>query len=333
MKWKFSANLGFFGARQDRFNQYQPHRSIDEKFDLAAQIQGVSGVELKFPFDFVSIPQVRTLLDKYDLKLSAVNVDIKDINYFRYGALTARDVVNRRHAIDLLCSGMDIAAEFGIGLVTTCPVMDGFDYPFQLDYSDAWGYFIDSIRTVTSYRRDVTLLLEYQPSDPVAQILLNNIGKVLYMYSEVGAPNLGANLDVGHAFAAGESPSEAACLLTQKGLLHYIHTNDNTGWGGDWDMISGSVHFWHWLEFLYTLIKLNYCGWFSGDIAPRHFSPVDGYQTNMVMIQNMTHILEYVGLNTIASYIDQEGKTGEIFRLFSQSMSGGHYSDTKQNGS
>ena len=155
MSWKFATNAGFFGRRRDRFTEYQPDRSLEEKLDLVAQVNDITGVELKFPNDFGDVNKVLSLLDQYHLELSAVNVDIKDATHFRHGALSARDADTRQKAIQLLTEGMDMAAEFGIDLVTTCPLADGYDYPFQIDYADAWGHFISSVRTVVAHRSDV----------------------------------------------------------------------------------------------------------------------------------------------------------------------------------
>ena len=68
-QWRFSANASFFGAQRDRFNEYQPARTLDEKFALVAQVEGVTGVELKYPRDFGDMDRVRTLLDEYELAL------------------------------------------------------------------------------------------------------------------------------------------------------------------------------------------------------------------------------------------------------------------------
>lgn len=195
--------------------------------------------------------------------------------------------------------------------------MDGYDYPFQMDYASAWGRFTESVKAVVSYRSDIKLSLEYQPHEPHARIMLNNVGKVLHVCAEVGAPNLGANLDVGHSFAAGESPAEAAVLLASKGRLFYIHTNDNTGDGGDWDMISGTVHFWHWLELLYTLHRVGYKGWFGGDIASKHTDPVAAYGTNRLMVQRMTGLIRRIGTDKIAELINEDGNIAETFDYLS----------------
>jgi len=256
-------------------------------------------------------------LEKHELALSAVNVDSRDATFFRDGALPARSAQGRQQVITLLREAMDIAAELGSELVTTCPLADGYDHPFQVDYASAWGHFIETVKAVVSHRSDVTLLLEYQPNEPHARILLSDVGKMLYVCEGVGAPNLGANSDVGHSFAALECPAEAAALLASKGRLFYIHTNDNTGDGGDWDTISGTVHFWHWLELLYTLDRIGYDGWLSGDITAKHMGPVTAYRTNLLTVQRMTGLLKRIGTAEIARLIAREGNVAETFDYLS----------------
>jgi xylose isomerase len=320
MNWKFSANAGFFGLRRDRFTQYQPYRTLEERLELVTQVEGITGIELKYPADFEGMELVKELLEKHDLEPSAINVDIKDAAHFRYGALSANIDESRNRAVALLREGMDVAADMGAKLVTTCPLADGYDYPFQIDYAAAWERFVESVKAVVSHRPDVKLCLEYQPHEPHARIMLNNVGKVLHVCAEVDAPNLGANLDVGHSFAAGEFPAEAATLLASKGRLFYVHTNDNTGDGGDWDMISGTVHFWHWLELLYTLDRIGYEGWFGGDITSKHTTPVKAYSANTRMIQRMTELMRRIGTDKIAEFISQDGNIAETFDYFSECL-------------
>jgi xylose isomerase len=311
--WKFSANAAFFGLQRDRFTQYQPHRTLEEKMDQVSQVKGLTGIELRHPVDFHDLGLVKQLLEKHELRLSAVNVGIKDAAHFRYGALSASSAEARQHAITLLREGMDIAAELGTDLVTTCPLADGYDYAFQVDYVSAWERYVETVRVVATYRSDIRLCLEYQPHEPHARILLRNVGAMLHLCAEVGVPNLGANLDIGHSLAAGESPAEAAALLHSKGRLFYVHTNDNTGDGGDWDMISGTVHFWHWLELLYTLDRLGYDGWLGGDIVAKHTQPVAAFAANLRMVQRLSALLERVGTDKLTDLIQEDGNIAETF--------------------
>jgi xylose isomerase len=315
--WRFSVNSGFLGERRNRFTRYQPARSLEQKFELASQIEGIEGIELKYPADLAEIPRVKRLLHDTNLLCPAVNVDIKDAAYFRYGALSARSREARNRAAALLKEGMDAAAELGTDLVSTCPLADGYDYPFQVDYETAWGHFTETVKEVVSHRKDVRLALEFQPHEPQAKIMLRNVGMVLHVCAEVGASNLGANLDIGHSIAATETPAESIALLASKGILFHIHSNDNTGEGGDWDMISGSVHFWHWLEVIYTLQQIEYEGWIGGDIDVKHMGPVEANSTNVRMIRRMTAFVERVGVKKINAYLCQDGKTPEIFDYLS----------------
>jgi xylose isomerase len=317
MQWKFAANAAFLGARRDRFNQYQPDRSLAERLTLVSGIEGVPGVELKYPADFEDPEETGALLADSGLRLSAVNVNTKDVTFFRHGALSARDPEARRHAVRLLTEGMDLAANLGTSVVTTCPLADGYNYPFELDHAAAWGRFIDTVREAGSHRSDVRLCLEYQPRDPYSHILLSNVGKVLHVLAEVALPNVGANLDVGHAFAAGESPAESAALLAQAGRLFYMHTNDNPADGGDWDMMSGAVHFWHWLELLCTLRRAGYEGWFSADIDARRSSPQAAFESNFLLIRRLDALVDRLGAEEIARRVEADSDPAATYAFLS----------------
>ena len=130
----------------------------------------------------------------------------------------------------------------------------------------------------------------------------------------------GANLDIGHSFGALESPAESAALIASKGRLFYVHTNDNTGDGGDWDMLSGSVHLWHWLELLYTLDQVGYDGWLGGDIAPKHTGPVAAYDTNFKIVQRMVNFLENIGTDKITEILAEDSDVAETFNYLSEKL-------------
>ena len=320
-RWEYTANASFYGLRRDRFTQYQPAATVREKLERIVKTPGISGVELKYPFDFEDPKMTRQILDDSGLRLSAVNVDIKDSQYFRFGALSARDKAARDKAVELLTAGMDLAAEFGTELVSTCPLADGYDYPFQLDFIDAWSFFVETVTRVCRHRDDVTLALEYQPHEPHAHILLNNVGKMLHVCAEVDLPNVGANLDIGHSFAALESPAESAALLASKNRLVYMHASDNTGDGGDWDMLSGSVHFWHWVELLLTMDRIDYDGWIGADLMAKFGAAENFYSTNIKLIDGMIALIESVGVEEMRRMISEDGTTPKIYDLMADRLS------------
>jgi xylose isomerase len=320
MTFRFSANAGFFGLRRDRFNQYQPHRDLSEMIALIARAKGIQGIELKYPKDFLELALLKDLLEKHELELVAINVDTKDFDRFSEGALSASNPDTRRFVVDRLCSAMDIAAELDVEIITTCPLADAYDYPFQIDYQEAWERLIETVQMVVNHRSDVRFLLEYQPHEPHARIMLSDVGKLLFVISEIDAPNLGANLDVGHSFAAGESPAESAALLARRDRLWYLHSNDNTGEGGDWDMLSGSVHLWHWIELIFFLKRINYQGWIGADIMPKFEDPSRMFETNVKMIQRMEGFIEKVGMHQIESLLLDRSNISQTYELLTSFM-------------
>jgi xylose isomerase len=320
--WKLSVNAAFFGRQSNGYTEYQPYRALEAKLELIHQIQGIEGVELKYPFDLEDVPLAQRLLERYGLACSAVNVDIKDAAMFRWGALSAASAEARELAVRRLCEGMDVAAAMGVGLVTTCPLADAYDYAFEIDYEQAWAGFIDSVRRAAAHRDDVRLVLEYQPHDLQARTLLGDVGKMLYVIHKVGRENLGANLDVGHAIFGGESPAEAAALLAREGRLWYLHSNDNTSRGGDWDLISGSVHLWEWLELLFTLDRVGYEGWIGADIAAHQLGPVEVFRANTRMLQRMMTFLGRIDLDELHALVRRDGMVPEILERLMAALMG-----------
>ena len=75
MKWKLSANAGFFGLRRDRFVQYQPSRTLEEKFALVARVRGVVGVRMQ------SLEASATRIEDEVLQVKDLLSEVRDLDY------------------------------------------------------------------------------------------------------------------------------------------------------------------------------------------------------------------------------------------------------------
>jgi xylose isomerase len=159
--WKYAIILGFMGKLNDRFSSYGTPRDLAQKIEAAAQIEGLRGLELVYPFDFAAVAETRRLLAQHKLECSSVNVNIKAEPKFHLGALTSKDPGIRREAVSYVKTGLDIAAELGVNLVTCCPLSDGYDYAFEIDHAQAWKWFIEGVGEAASHRPAVRLSLEY----------------------------------------------------------------------------------------------------------------------------------------------------------------------------
>jgi len=273
MKRKYSVITGFMGKVKDRFIDYQPVREMEEMVEMASRIKGCSGLEVVYPQNFTDPVKVKTLLDQYGLSVSTVNLNIKSDDIFRYGSFSSPDARVRRESVEMLKTSMDAAAILGCNMVTTAPLSDGFDYPFELEYIRAFEDAADAIREAARHRGDVRVSLEYKLSEPRVHCLLSNAGKTATFCEKINMPNVGVTLDTGHAFQCQESPADSLAFLHSVGRLFYIHINDNyRNW--DWDLVPATVNLWEFVEFALYMNRVGYDGWITADVFPQRHDPI-----------------------------------------------------------
>ena len=159
MDRKYSIITGFMGKVKDRFIDYQPARSMEEMVKMASGIKGCSGLEVVYPQNFTDAGELKKLLDAYGLGVSTVNLNVKGDEIWRYGSFTHPDLKVRRKAIDAMKEAMDKAAQLECPIVTCALLNDGVDYPFEINYIDAFQYAVEGIREAAEYRKDVKISL------------------------------------------------------------------------------------------------------------------------------------------------------------------------------
>ncbi|NDJ75822.1 MAG: sugar phosphate isomerase/epimerase [Chloroflexi bacterium] len=240
----------------------------------------------------------------HELACSSVNVNIKAEEIFHMGSLTSPDKAVRDKAIEYLKTGMDIAPELGTDIVTCCPLGDGHEYSFQIDYAQAWGWFIEGVREAASHRADVKLSLEYKLNETRAHCILGTAASTLHLCDQVGLPNVGVTIDLGHALFGLETPSLSIVQAAHANRLFLIHVNDNyRNW--DWDLVPGSVNWWDWIECLLYLDKVGYDGWLVSDVMPAR---LDGIKVKSAVAKSIVRgekLLAKVNHDTLWAAIQQ----------------------------
>lgn len=274
MDVKHSLSLGVLGKFADRFHQYQKPRSLEERLRVVHSTPGADGAEIVYPQDFdVEKPESTiALIRETGVTISAVNVNLKSEEKWRFGSLTAPDPDRRKEAVRYIQVAMELAEELGCYLVTCCPLIDGWDYNFQVDYDRMWGWLLEGLAAASEHRPNVRLSLEYKPYESKNFIVLSDMGHTLYLCEKVGASNLGITLDFGHALVAGETPAAEVALALKAQRLFYLHFNDNNRiW--DWDMLPATINLWDLVETLFYLERAQWNGWFAYDVHTREGDP------------------------------------------------------------
>ena len=319
---RYSVILGFLGQLRDRFATYHESTDLEGKLAQAATIEGVKGVEAVYPFDYAGMTpeSYKALLAKYNLEVSSVNVNIKADEIFHNGALTSVDPGVRAEAVNYIKAGIDWAADLGTNLVTVCPLSDGHDYPFEIEYRQAWNWMVDCLGEAGAYRPEVKLAIEYKQSEPRSRVIVPNAGIVLYLCEQIGLKNVGLTLDTGHSLYVGETPAQMIGLAADADRLFLVHINDNyRNW--DWDLMPGTVNYWDWLEMLLVLDEVGYEGWLVSDVYPARTDPVETLSASYRNIIYAEKLLDRLGRDNLREMTRQRNAIG-IFDALQALMTG-----------
>jgi xylose isomerase len=307
----------FLGGLRNRYMVYSEDRPLAQKFERAAQIEGAEGLELCYPADFEDLAELRSLLDQYRFQVSAINFRSRRSGKWWRGSFVSEQASERREVVDELKQAMDYAAELRCNRITTCPLNEGADTPFEMDYVKAYDYAAETFSASCAHNRGVRICIEYKLSDPMARCLLGTAGETASFCLLVGADNLGATFDVGHALIAAERPAQSAALLARADRLFYVHLNDNDGrW--DWDMLPGAYHLWEFVELFYTLRQLGYDDdWYAFDVFSKELDPVANLSAGMRLTRKLEEITDRVDVAQMEKLLAARDASRTIPYLYS----------------
>ncbi len=318
---KHSVITSFLSKTKDRFHEYNEEKTLEEKFQMISQLEGIEAAEVVFPYEVSSVDELNHLKEKYKTGLSAVNVNVKAEPEFRNGGLTSTVKSIREKAVQFIKDAKDFARQVGADKVTCCPLADGYEFSFQTDYGESWRYLVETFGEAGSYRPEIPLFIEYKPKETRGKCFLDSAAKTLCLIKDIGVPNLGITVDIGHSIYGNENPAEAISLIAHNGIPFYVHSNDNDGtW--DWDYMVASKNFLTFVEFIYYLQKFGYKDYITSDSSPTRFDIKSFFEANVRWTNRIWQLLEEIDKNTFDKLIrgDNFMETWryieeEIFRL------------------
>ena len=248
------------------------------------RVRGLGEVHLNFPehAEGVELAELLTALEAAGLEAGAVNVRFPGEGA---GAFTNPDPARRRAAVELAVEACDFARNLGAGHLVVWPRMDGYDYSFQVDYAAAWGRAVQSFREVSDACPDLSVSLEWKPTDERSRFsLVPSTGAAVLLAKEVGRPNMGLTLDLGHAVMAGENFAQSLALAGD--LLFGVHLGDGRR-GQEDGLAFGSVDPWGALEAVAELRRAAFAGFVYFDTFPLNEDPVREAELNVRRFRRM----------------------------------------------
>jgi xylose isomerase len=313
MNLKHSIMIGMMGRIFDRFHEYQPDQGLHELLVMAQQVDGMDGIEIVYPSHFANLEETVKIIKDSGIAISALNLNVKGHKKWQTGSFTAPDPTVRREAISELKTALDLAAELGTDMVSCCPLIDGHNYCFEVDYLNQWQWLEEGLKEGANHRSDIKLSLEYKMSESRNFNILADAGRALYLCERIGLSHVGITLDLGHALIAGETPAEVLCTVAQAGRLFYVHFNDNDRFW-DWDMLPGAVNFWDMIEVMFYLDRLDWEGWLSYDVVTRNGEIVESMTASIEIVKAALALVDKFGRDQLQALIGE----GTPARTFSQ---------------
>ena len=287
---KSAVITAFLSRTKDRFHDYNQPLEFEERLALATTIEGMSGVEVIFPYETKDPVLFRSLLAKYRLDIAAINVNVKAEPEFRNGGLTSTDAGIRKRAVQFIKDAKDFAQAAGANKVTCCPLGDGYEFAFQCDYAQMWKYLVDTFGEAGSHRPEIPLFIEYKPSETRGRCFVDTAAKALCLLNDIGIKEMGVTLDFGHSKYGVENPAEVVALLANSRYPYYVHVNDNNArW--DWDYMTATHNFLEYVEFLFYLQEYGYADFLTSDTSPTRWDIRGTFEVNTRMSRKIWALL------------------------------------------
>lgn len=303
-KIKNAVITGFLGQTQDRFQEYNEEKTLEEKFGMISEMDHVDGAEVVYPYEVNDPENLKILMKKYGVGIAAINVNVKAEPEFLSGGLTSDKKKIREKAVRFIKEAKDFAKEVNVDKVTCCPLSDGYEFSFQTDHAQAWQYLIETFGEAGSYLKEIPLYIEYKPSEIRGRCYIDNASKTICLLNNIGIKEMGVTVDFGHSIYGGENPAEAITLLEENDIPYYVHINDNDGkW--DWDYFVGTKHMLSYIEFLYYLKKYSYNDYFTSDTSPTRWDIKKTFEINGKVTKQIYNKIDDIDLETISSQVNK----------------------------
>jgi xylose isomerase len=251
-----------------RFNPagYKPELAgVSTAEHVRTAVAGLEGLiddyEFHYPQELSddNLDEVREALDGHGIYAIASGMHLD--SRFARGGLSSPDEATRAEAVRQTVACAEFAGRLGARMIVW-PGIEGYNYPFQTPYREAWAGLIDGMAAAAEKlaEHDQILLLEHKNSEPAMKIHMGNVGMTLHVIHTLrarGITNVQVNMDWQHLIMNGENLAEYAALLDAEGLLGHQHAN--SGWGTfDDDNMVGATAFMETLELAVELRRAGY---------------------------------------------------------------------------
>lgn len=186
--------------------------------------------------------QIRHLLDDNGLEAEFVAPRLWEHPQTIDGAITSNSPEARKYALGRSLRAIDIAHIIGAKNIVLWPAREGTYMREAKDPVASVGHLVDWLNAMLEYGKDIRILGEMKPNEPMDQAYVPTTGHFLGLASLTIDPSrVGTLIESAHAILAGLDPSDEMAYALYQKKLWSVHLNDQNGLKFDEDKSFGVV--------------------------------------------------------------------------------------------
>jgi xylose isomerase len=183
------------------------------------------------------------------------------------GGYTSNSPSERRYALDRSKRAIDIANALDCHDLVLWLAREGTYIREAKDPIASVGRILDAINALLEYDKNVRILGEMKPNEPMDQAYLPTPGHFLGLSYRTAEPSrVGVLIESAHSILAGLDPSDDMANALWHGKLWSVHLNDQNGLKYDQDKAFGSVDLRRAFNTVWVLERGAYTGCIGLDV-------------------------------------------------------------------
>lgn len=184
--------------------------------------------------------EVKKILDGFGLKAEFVAPRLWMDPHTIDGGFTSNNKDDVEYAMWRAYRSIDIANELGCDKIVLWLAREGTLCYESKNPVESIKKIRDAINKMLEYDKNIKVLIEPKPNEPVDRSFCPTMGHVLALSSETVDPvRVGGLLEVAHAILAGLDPANEMAIALSFGKLWGVHLNDQNGLKYDQDKVFG----------------------------------------------------------------------------------------------
>jgi xylose isomerase len=183
------------------------------------------------------------------------------------GGYTANSEADRRYALDRSKRAIDIANMMGTRDIVLWLAREGTYIREAKCPIESPRRILDAVNTLLAYDKNIRILGEMKPNEPMDQAYLPTPGHFLALcYKSAEPKRCGVLIESAHSILAGLDPSDDIAYALFHEKLWSVHLNDQNGLKYDQDKSFGSVDLRRAFNTVWVLERAKYDGCIGLDV-------------------------------------------------------------------